>query len=141
MTASIPELVDFFLRLEDDPDRRSILDGAPFQIFQTAVDDGLVERLEQDMFARLVGKAIQRKLIEYESTHAAVPAAGAVWSDSDFQMRSGYHVTVEGRQLVDLFRRQNGDSRSPNETSAEPDVEVRDCFICHASEDKDCAFP
>jgi hypothetical protein len=142
MTPSIPEIVDFFLRLEDDPERRSLLDGTPFQIFQAAVDEDLFGRLEQETFARLVGKAVQRDLLQFESTHAAVPPAGAIWSDSDFQMRSGYHVTVEGRQLVELFRRQRN-YISPPLYRATPDGadELRDCFICHASEDKEVATP
>jgi predicted nucleotide-binding protein len=106
MNPSVAEIVDFFLRLEDDPKRRQILGGMPFDIFSAAVEDGLFERLQQDAFARLAGKAIEQGLIAYESTHAAVPEPGYVWTDSDFQNRSGYYVTTEGRQMVDLFRRQ-----------------------------------
>jgi hypothetical protein len=136
MTSSVPELVDFFVRLEDDPQRRGILSGSPFGIFAAAVDEGLFERLEQDVFARQVGKAVQRKMIEFELTHAAVPEPGPVWSDSDFQMRSGYYVTVTGRQMADLFRRQSSAVIAPG--SPTPEVaKAYDIFISHASEDKD----
>jgi predicted nucleotide-binding protein len=106
MTPSVAELVDFFLRVEDDPQKRTILNSMPHDIFKAAVEESIFDHLEQDTFARLVGKAVQQNLIGFERTHAAVPAAGPVWSDSDFQMRSGYYVTTEGRQMVDLFRRQ-----------------------------------
>lgn len=106
MTPSVAELVDFFLRIEDDPQRRTILNSMPYDIFKASVEENLFEHLEQDAFARLVGKAIQQKLIAFEMTSGGVPEPGYVWSDSDFQMRSGYYVTTEGRQMVDLFRRQ-----------------------------------
>ena len=106
MNPSVAELVDFFLKIEDDPQRRTTLNSMPYDIFKAAVDERLFDRLEQDAFARLVGKAIQQKLIAFERTSAGVPDPGYVWSDSDFQMRSGYYVTTEGRQMVDLFRRQ-----------------------------------
>jgi hypothetical protein len=56
-------------------------------------------------------------------------------------MRSGYFVTIGGRQMVDLFRSQ----RIPAQ-QVEPappgagELELRDCFICHASEDKQAAL-
>jgi TIR domain len=138
---SVPELVDFFVRLEDDPGRRGLLSGSPFQIFEAAASEGLLKRSEQDDFARLVGKAVQRHLVEFEQTHAGVPAAGATWSDSDFQMRSGYFVTVAGRQMVDLFRRQRITADLIDEVPiADDKSELRDCFICHASEDKQVAL-
>ena len=119
MNPSVAELVDFFLRLEDDPKRRQVLNGMPFDIFSAAVEEGLFERLQQDAFARLAGKAIQQGLIGYESTHAAVPGPGHVWTDSDFQNRSGYYVTIEGRQMVDLFRRQRAHPASTREAVSE----------------------
>ena len=106
MPSTVAELVDFFLRLEDDPKRRQVLTGMPYGIFSAAAEEGLFGRLEQDAFARLAGKAIGQGLIGYETTSAAVPEPGYVWTDSDFQNRSGYYVTTEGRQMVDLFRRQ-----------------------------------
>lgn len=137
MTPSVPEVVDFFVRLEDDPQRRGILNGVPFQIFEAAATDGLFDRLDQDAFARLVGTAVQRGLIAFEQTHAIAPAVGAIWSDLDFQARSGYFVTIAGRQMVDLFRRQADPPPSPGgEAPDDPKADLRDCFICHASEDK-----
>jgi hypothetical protein len=139
MTPSVAELVDFFLCLEDDPNRRSVLNAMPFDIFSAAAEEGLFQRLEQDAFARLVGKAVQQGLIDFETTHAAVPEPGHIWSDSDFQSRSGYYVTTEGRQMVDLFRRGKSHPGSANaaltKVAADPtrvmvvhgrDVEARD---------------
>jgi TIR domain len=140
MAPSVPELVDFFVRLEDDPNDAGILNGAPFQIFQAAVKEGLVEHLGQDGFARVVGKAVGRELIGFEITQAGIGDPGPVWSDHDFQMRSGYFVTVQGRQMADLFRRQRTDSPPVGlHGLRQSDTERRDCFICHASEDKDVA--
>jgi hypothetical protein len=141
VTVSVPEVVDFFVRLEDDPRQRSILSGSPFSIFKAAVAEGLFDYLDQDTFAGFVGKAVQRQLIGFELTHAAVPPAGIVWSDSDFQMRTGYFVTVEGRQMVDLFRRQRSPLPQANEVPSDKGKgELRDCFISHASEDKSVAL-
>lgn len=109
----------------------------PYQIFESATTEGLFDHLEQDAFARLVGTAVQRGLIDFEQTHAIAPAVGAIWSNSDFQARSGYFVTVAGRQMADLFRRQADPRRSPEAEALEgTEAELRDCFICHASEDK-----
>jgi predicted nucleotide-binding protein len=117
MTPSLAELVDFFLKIEDDPKRRATLNSMPYEIFKAAVEAELFERLDQSAFAQLVGKAVQQGLIGFERTHAAVPSPGHVWSDSDFQMRSGYYVTTEGRQMVDLFRRQRANDM-PGRASA-----------------------
>jgi TIR domain len=140
MPPSIPELVDFFVRLEDDRRRRGILDGAPFQIFQAAVDEGLVGQLEQDGFAHLVGKAVRRDLIGFERTHAGIGEPGPIWGEHDFQMRSGYFVTTEGRRMADLFRARRAGDEAPDlaDGSTGPGRR-RDCFICHASEDKSVA--
>jgi hypothetical protein len=139
MLPSVPELVDFFVRLEDDPACAGILDGAPFQIFQKAVKEGLVEHLEQDGFAWVIGKAVGRELIGFERIHAGIGDPGAVWSDHDFQMRSGYFVTVQGRQMADLYRRRSPLGRIVEsvDTIAPQAEKAYDVFISHASEDKD----
>jgi hypothetical protein len=143
MLPSIPQLLDFFVRLEDSPEGRTILDGMPHQIFQAAVREGLLEELEQDGFANLVGKAVKRELIEFERTQAGIGAPGPVWGDHDFQMRSGYYVTVSGRQMAELFRGGAVGGRMDSVDNARSEeTEMRDCFICHASEDKkDVARP
>jgi len=84
MVPGVPELVDFFVRLEDDPNGAAILDGLPYQIFQEAVKEGLVEHLEQDGFAMVVGKAVGRGLLGFERTQAGVREPGPIWGDHDF---------------------------------------------------------
>jgi hypothetical protein len=56
-------------------------------------------------------------------------------------MRSGYFVTIAGRQMVDLFRRQKAPAQQVEPASpGAGELELRDCFICHASEDKQAAL-
>lgn len=143
MLPSIPQLLDFFVRLEDTPEGRTILDGHSHQIFQAAVEEGLVDGSEQDGFAHLVGKAVMRDLLGFERTQGGSRAAGPIWGAREFQMHSGYYVTVDGRQMAELFRRGTGGgvTESGNNAKSEGN-EMRDCFICHASEDKkDVARP
>jgi TIR domain len=134
---TVPQLLDFFVRLEDDPERPRILDGSPFQIFQEAVKEGLVEGLEQDGFAWVVGKAVNRGLIGFELTQAGLRPSGPVWGDHDFQMHSCYYVTTQGRQMAELYRRNESDENDADERTMNSLDGMRDCFVCHASEDKD----
>ncbi len=101
---SVVEVIEFIVRLEDDPARRVLLDGAPSSLFLAAVEHGLVDRTDMPEFARVIGECVTQGLLTYAREMAAshLPPPEQPWTDYAFQMRSGYHSTVRGQQLVEL---------------------------------------
>jgi TIR domain len=135
---SVAELVDFVVRLEDDPARRSLLDGMPYDFFRAAVDDGLIEGDAINTFAALVGEAVRQDVLGYrrELGGTILPPPDAPWTDHVFQSRLGYYSTTEGQQMAALYRQRHGGVGEVARPA--PGAEhLRDVFISHAGEDKD----
>jgi TIR domain len=145
MPPTVAEVVDLVVRLEDDPAQRHLLHGQPHGIFRAAVDDGLIGADGIGSFAEVVGHAWKQGALGFQAQQggAILPPPEAVWTDHAFQSRNGYHATLAGHQMAALFRqRRDQGRRAPHESEATPavggsDVERRDVFISHATEDKD----
>src|ERR1700733_1048300 len=145
MPPSVPEVVDLVVRLEDDPARRHVLKGHPHDLFQAAVDAGLVPSGGISSFAQVVGQAVNQGVLGFRSQPlgAHLPPVDAIWTEHAFQSRIDYFATVDGHQMAALYRQRQhpepqvvwSGATTPNAIST--DAERRDLFISHASEDKD----
>jgi hypothetical protein len=140
---SVAEIVDLVVRLEDDSERRHILDGQPHGLFRVAVDEGLVRPDGIDSFAEVVGHAVKQGALGFRAEHGGVvlPSPDALWTDHAFQSRIGYFATITGQQMAALYRerRAGGDLISEPATiqnGAGLGDESPDVFVSHASEDK-----
>jgi hypothetical protein len=105
---NVADVVDLVVRLEDDTERRGLLDSFPYDLFRVAVDDGLVAQDGMAAFANAIGDAVQQGLIGYRRQHggAILPPPEAPWTDHAFQSRSGYYSTVAGQQMAALRRQR-----------------------------------
>jgi TIR domain len=134
------ELVDLVVRLEDDPDRRNILDSFPSEFFRVAVEEGLATNDGMFAFAQVVGEAVHQELLGFKRQHAGVHLGppGAPWTDHTFQSRSGYYSTVAGQQMAALFRQRRAGAGTYSASAPAPHAteSQRDVFVSHATEDK-----
>jgi hypothetical protein len=126
---SVAAVMEFIVRLEDDPARRVLLDGAPSSLFLAAVELGLVGETDMPEFARVIGECVKQGLLAYSREMAAshLPSPEQPWTDYAFQMRSGYHSTVSGQQLVELVDRRRARAVKPGrDEHADSDGEEAD---------------
>jgi hypothetical protein len=140
MPPTVAEVVDLVVRLEDDENRRQVLDGSPYGFFRAAVDDGLVAEDAIDSFAMVIGYAVKQGAVGFRAQHGGtrLPDPDAIWTDHAFQSRIGYFSTLAGQQMAALYRqRRKQDASEPSTEPTERDGRERDVFLCHASEDKD----
>ena len=136
---TVSEVVDLVVRMEDDAQRRLVLDGFPDQFFRAAVDEGLVAQDGISVFAQVVGDAVNQGLLGYRREHAGshLRPGGAPWTDREFQARSGYHSTLTGQQMAALFRDRQACATGTEQAEIAAATLQRDVFVSHATEDKE----
>jgi hypothetical protein len=104
----VPDVVGLVVRLEDSPDKRNLLDAAPYELFREAVEAGLVPADGMPAFGFLVGEAVKQGVLGFrrQLAGAHLPSPDAPWTDHAFQSRSGYYSTVAGQQMASLRRQR-----------------------------------
>jgi len=124
---TVANVVDLVVRLEEDAERRYVLDNNASMLFQAAVADGIADPGDIDMFANVFGQGVHRGLLGFSHQHRAahLPPPSEAWTLHAFHSRGGYFSTVEGQRMVTL-RRQREQIAAQVPASSDPAVAVVD---------------
>jgi hypothetical protein len=121
-------------RFQRDEHSRGVL-RLSRDIYEAAVDDGLIGRGGIDWLARCMQELHDEGLIEF-STRNAGTTPSPVWDGAEIQQMHQWRVTAAGRRDASLFRQgpPRGDLHGAQQEASL--ARRPDTFISHAGEDK-----